>query len=84
MSYKYQAIWNAIKSSHPAEVEITIHEDLMETVLQGVKRTKSAENVSRAAVGLIPWSKLVIEKKLLSVHTRMMKVKFKLLYDTRL
>jgi len=65
-------------------VEITIHEDLMETVIQGVKRTKSAENVSRSKVGLVPWSKLVIEKELLSQHTRMMKVKFRLLYDTRL
>jgi len=84
VAYKYITIWKQLKSSMPPEVEITIHEDLMETVIQGVKRTKSAENVSRAAVGLVPWSKLVIEKELLSVNTRMMKVRFKLLYDTRL
>lgn len=84
MTYKYQEIWNAIKSSHNCEAEITIHKDILETVIQGTKRTKSAENVSRSAVGLIPWSQLVIKKELISERTGMWKVTFKLLYDTRL
>lgn len=83
MAYKYALIWKAIKSSEKLEAEITVHEDILETTIQGVKRTKSAENVTRSAVGLIPWSKLVIEKEKISGRG-VWRVKFKLLYDTRL
>lgn len=83
MAYKYQSIWNAIKSSDKGEAEITVHKSILETTIQGVKRTKSAENATRSAVGLVPWSKLVIEKELLSAKTEMFKVRFRLLYDTR-
>lgn len=84
MAYRYAPIWNAIKSSPEGKAEITVPETEMETVIQGVKRTKSAENVSRSAVGLVPWSKLVIRKEMISATTRMFKVTFQLLYDTRL
>lgn len=84
MTYKYVTIWKTIKHSDECKAEVTVHKDSVETVIQGVKRTKAAENVTRSAVGLIPFSKLVIEKQLLSERTGMMLVKFKLLYDTRL
>lgn len=84
MAYKYQEIWDRIKKSLDGSVEITVHEDILPTVVQGVKRTKSAENVSRPLVGLVRFSKLVITKELLSKDRRLWKVKFKLLYDTRL
>lgn len=82
MAYKYQALWDEIKRNRTAE--ITLSRELAPTVIQGVKRTKSAENVGRSEVGLIRYSKLVIEKELLSERTGRIKVKFKLLYDTRL
>lgn len=82
--YKYQEIWNAIKNSEKGEAEITVHESILPTVIQGTKRTKSAENVSRPLVGLVRYSKLIIEKELLSKERGIWKVKFKLLYDTRL
>lgn len=78
---KYQAIWNEIKLKRCAE--FTVHESIAETVLQGVKRTKSAENATRSAVGLVPYSKLVVEKEMISERTGMMKFKLSLLYDTR-
>jgi hypothetical protein len=84
VSYKYAPIWKTIKASPSGEAEVTVHKDVAETVIQGLKRTKSAENVTRSKVGLIPWSKLVIEKEILSDRTGMMKIKFKLFCDTRL
>lgn len=81
MAYKYQTIWNEIK--HNKKAEITISKDLAPTVIQGVKRTKSAENVGRSEVGLVRYSKLVIEQEVLSERTGMLKVTFSLLYDIR-
>jgi hypothetical protein len=82
MALKYATIWKEIKKNTFAE--IVVHESIAPTVLQGIKRTKSAENVTRSAVGLIPWSKLVVEQELLSGRTRMVKITLRLLYDTRL
>lgn len=80
--YKYQLIWDAIKLNRYAEV--TIGRDVLDTVIQGVKRTKCAENSTRSQAGLIPWSKMKITKELLSERTGMWKVRFELVYDTRL
>ena len=81
MAYKYAEIWNRIKQNQ--SVEIVLHRDIAPTVIQGLKRTKCAENVGRSSVGLIPWSKLVVKKEVLSEKTGMIKVTFSLLYDTR-
>jgi len=81
MPWKYQEIWQAIKTNMQAE--ITVSRDMAPTLIQGVKRTKCADNVHRSGVGLVPWSKLVIEKELLSERTQMMKITFRLLYDSR-
>lgn len=81
MAYKYQQIWHTIKVEQKAV--ITVHKSVVATVVQGVKRTKCAENAHRSSVGLIPWSKLQITKELLSDRTGMMRITFALLYDTR-
>ena len=82
MAYVYQEIWETIKVE--LQAEITVSKDRAPTVIQGVKRTKCAENAHRSSVGLIPWSKLIIAQELLSQRTGMVKVTFKLLYDTRI
>lgn len=82
MAYKYQEVWNTIKSELQAEV--TVSKDYAPTLIQGVKRTKCAENAHRSSVGLIPWSKLVIQQELISETRKLVKVRFKLLYDTRI
>lgn len=84
MTYKYASIWKAIKAAPDRTVEIVVHKNIAETTLQGVKRTKSAENVTRSAVGLVPYSKLVVKQEMLSERTGMVKITLKLLYDTRL
>lgn len=80
MAYKYAEIWNTIKINQSAE--IVLHRNIVATVIQGVKRTKCAENIGRSSVGLIPWSKLVVKQEVLS-DRGMVKVSFQLLYDTR-
>lgn len=82
MAYKYQEIWDTIKANKCAE--IVLHRSLVATTVQGVKRTKSAENVSRPLMGQVPYSKLVIKQEVLSERTGQVKVRFELLYDTRL
>lgn len=81
MAYKYQEIWDTIKANRKAE--ITVSESYAPTVIQGVKRTKCAENSTRSLAGLVPWSKLVIRKEELDKRGTL-KVTFELLYDTRL
>lgn len=82
MAYVYQEIWDTIKAELRAE--ITVSKDYAPTVIQGVKRTKCAENAHRSSVGLIPWSKLVISQEVLSETLGKVKVTFRLLYDTRI
>jgi hypothetical protein len=81
---KYSAIWHQIKTAPNRTAEVVVHESIAETLTQGVKRTKSADNVTRSSVGLIPYSKLVVKQELLSDRTRQVKITFTLLYDTRL
>ena len=77
----YVSLWSTIKTT--GLVEFTVNRDRAETVIQGVKKAKSAENTARRRVfGRIGWSKLVITKTELSAtHIR---VTMKLLYDTNL
>lgn len=84
MALKYASIWNEIKANSVASV--TVSRDLAPTLIQGVKRTKCAENAGRSGLGagLIPWAPLVIEKELLSERTGMMRVTFRLEYSTTL
>lgn len=78
--YKYQPIWNTIKATNKAEV--TVSKDYAPTVIQGVKRTKSAENASRIQMGLVGYSPLTIKQEKLS--EKMIKITFELLYSTQL
>lgn len=79
---KYSAVWQEIKINHVASV--TVSRVNAATLVQGVKRTKCAENAGRSKLGLIPWAKLEIEKELLSERTGMMRITFKLQYSTYL
>ena len=58
---KYASIWNEIKRT--GKVTIAVRTGAASTDIQGVLRTKSAENTARRGVGLSTWSKLVITKE---------------------
>jgi hypothetical protein len=74
---KYSSIWKKIKDD--GAVEFTVHKDMAATVIQGVLRTKSAENVVRKKAGLIGWSELVITRT--SISSSHLKVRMALQYD---
>lgn len=82
MPMLYGPVWQQIKSTLSAEV--TVSEDNMRTLIQGVRRTKCAENAGRSKLGLIPWAKLETHKELLDPVKRVWKVKFVLKYDSRI
>lgn len=82
MTYKYQEIWDEIKKNLKADV--TVGPTYAPTLIQGVKRTKCAENSTRALVGLIPYSRMRITQEVLSEKTGVIKVTFELIYDNRL
>jgi hypothetical protein len=82
MALLYGPVWQLIKSSQSAEVVVS--EDNLATLIQGVRRTKCAENSGRGKLGLIPWARLETEKELLDPVKRVWKVRFKLSYDTRI
>lgn len=79
---KYADLWGAIKET--GKVEITVSRDIAPTVIHGVLRVKSAENVARKRVGLIGWSKLVIVRDEIPDKPTHMKVTMSLLYNTAL
>jgi len=75
---KYTAIWQKIKATGSAEV--TVNKSIARTLEQGVKRTKSAENVAYKYIGNHPWSRLrVIRVPISATHT---KIVFELMYPT--
>jgi hypothetical protein len=77
---QYDIIWDQIKTTGSAEV--TVSKDFARTLENGVKRTKTAENVARRMAGLVGWSKLVVTRTTLSpTH---IKIRFELLYLTAL
>jgi len=82
MTYKYQEIWNTIKRDLKADV--VVGPELAPTLIQGVKRTKCAENATRSMMGQIPYSKLKIRQETLSQTTGAIKVSFELIYDNRI
>ena len=75
---RYDAIWNAIKQV--GYVEITVSKDAARTVVQGIKRVKTAENVARRLAGRVGWSKLVVTRTVLS--STHIKIRLELLYRT--
>jgi hypothetical protein len=79
---KYRPIWNEIKATQKAEVTVSKH--LVATLIQGVKKIKSEENSTRSLMGLVPFSKLVISQEEISKERQIVKVTFKLLYNTYL
>lgn len=82
MTYKYQEIWDTIKRDLKADV--VVGPDLAPTLIQGVKRTKCAENSTRSMLGLIPYSRMRIKQQKLSDRTGQLKITFELIYDSRL
>lgn len=80
MASQYQSIWNTLKTNEWAEV--TVSKDNARTMIDGVKRVKALENTARRSVGLMGWSKMVIMQTKLS--DRYIKVRFELLYSTKL
>ena len=77
---RYYEIWNEIKRAE--QCVFTISKAEAPTVIQGVLRTKSAENVARRAAGKVGWSKLSIKKEEISeTHLR---VTLALIYSTYL
>lgn len=81
MTQEYKRVWHAIKTNDVAE--ITVHEALAPTIIQGVKKAKSAENMARKLGGLVRYSKLKIEKERLDARG-MLKVTFRLVYSMKL
>lgn len=77
---KYDAVWNELKAK--GCVEFTVSTEAAFTVINGIKLAKTTENVARRHMGLIGWSKLVIERKQLS--PTMLRVKLSFLYETKL
>lgn len=73
----YSPIWNKIKAT--GFVEITTHKDKARTVIMGIKRTKSAENMINKVSGKITYSKLVITKT--PVSSDLVKIRLELLYS---
>lgn len=73
----YSPIWNKIKET--GFVEITTHKDKARTVIMGIKRTKSAENMINKVSGKITYSKLVITKT--PVSSNLVKIRLELLYS---
>lgn len=79
MAYKYQPIWDEIKKTHKAEV--TVNTDYVPTVIQGVKKVKSRENVVNRSIGILTWPELSFKTEVISDH--MTKITFEIQYDLR-
>jgi hypothetical protein len=78
MARRYAPVWNRIKVDGKAT--ITVSKDAARAVEYGVKEAKALENVSRRKMGMIGWSKLVIERE--SISPTHLKITFTLLYST--
>ena len=77
---QYDSVWHTIK--HVGSATVTVSKAHARTVEDGVKRVKTAENTARTRVGLVGWSKLVIQRQEISAtHVR---ITFSLLYRTDL
>lgn len=63
MAWKYARIWAEVKRTQQAV--ITVHGDMLKTTIQGIKRTKSSENVNRPLLGNSKWPKLAFDKELI-------------------
>lgn len=77
---KYASIWNEIKQT--GEVEFTVNRKIAATTIQGIYRTKSAENAVRKQMGLMGWSKLLTTKR--EISATHIVVHMKLVYATAL
>lgn len=82
MPMLYGSIWNQVKAQQWAEV--TVSKDNLRTLIQGVRRTKCAENAGRSKLGLIPWAKMENDVELLDPERGIYKVTFRLIYDNRI
>lgn len=79
-SKQYKQIWNKIKTNLKAEV--TVSKEYAPTLIQGVIRTKCADNVGRHGVGLISFARMKIKRE--EISGTMLKVTFELGYDSRI
>lgn len=78
MARRYVPIWNRIKAE--GKTTITVSKAAARTVENGVKEAKTIENVSRRKMGMIGWSKLIIERE--EISSTHIKITFTLLYST--
>lgn len=76
----YAPIWERIK--HEQKAEVTISKAKAATLIQGVKKIKTEENVARKLIGRVPWSKLKITQEEIS-SMGIVKITFELIYDVR-
>lgn len=72
---KYTDIWNSLKLTDSIVI-FTVSKAVAPTVIQGLKRTKSSENVVRRKLGMRAWSKLVITQYEISATMLRVEVKF--------
>jgi len=80
MSYLYADIWNAVKANGKAEVVVS--KDHAQTLIQGVRRTKSFENGLKRKVKKIRFPKMWTKRE--DLGQGRVKVTFTLSYETRL
>lgn len=82
MALKYGNIWAKVKRDMKAEVTTSM--DNAATLIQGVRRTKSAENCGRRMGGKIPYSKMTVKQEVISQERRLVKITFELMYEFQL
>lgn len=64
MARKNQLLWDQLKAGN--EVVFVAHKDYVETLIDGVVELKCEENTARKAVGLIPYGRLIVKRKLVN------------------
>lgn len=77
---KYTAAWNTIKQE--GKLELTVQVNHLAAVEFGILRAKSRENTARRAMGLSGYSKLTIDRTVISPE--LTKISFALSHDDRL
>jgi hypothetical protein len=61
MGRQYLSVLRTLQNTGVAEV--TVSKDMLVTMINGVKKIKAEDNITRQALGLMRMNRLVIEKK---------------------
>ena len=77
---KYDSVWETLKQTGRAEVVVS--KEAVNLVVTGVRDAKYRESYARKKAGLIAWSRMHIQRDVLS-DTRV-KLTFTFIYSTRL